>query len=111
MVGIKTKDCQNFLNSLVSKLSAKAVARRCSTKETFLEILQNSHEDTCVKVSLLMTLQDQACNFIKKESPVQVFSGEFSKTTLYITPWGNCFCQGERNHFRNIRVVTNKYRK
>ena len=44
-------------------------------KKVFLEILQNSHESACVRVSFLIKLQ--VCNFIKKETLSQVFSCEF----------------------------------
>ena len=46
--------------------SAEAVAWRCSVKKkAFLEISQNSQENTC------------ECNFIKNETPIQVFFCEF----------------------------------
>ena len=51
---------------------SKAVVQRFSVKKVFLEILQNSRENNCVRVSL-----PEACNFIKKETLVQVFSCEF----------------------------------
>ena len=41
----------------------------------FLEISQNSQENTCARVSFLI----KACNFIKKETLAQVFSCEFCK--------------------------------
>ena len=50
-------------------LGSEAVAR-CSVKKVFLEISQNSQENTCARVS-------EACNFIKKETLAQVFSCEF----------------------------------
>ena len=31
--------------------------RKCSVKKVFLEILQNSQENTCAEVSFLITLQ------------------------------------------------------
>ena len=69
---------------------AEAVARRSSVKKVFLEISQNSQENTCDRVSFLIKLQALACNFIKKEALPQVFSCEFceiSKTTFsYRTP-------------------------
>ena len=40
----------------------EAVAQRCSVKKLFLEISQNSQENTCARVSV------QASNFIKKET-------------------------------------------
>ena len=38
---------------------------------------QNSQKNTCARVFFLIRLQPQACNFIKKETLVQVFSGRF----------------------------------
>ena len=42
----------------------EVVARRCSVKKVFLEILQNSQENTCAKVSFLIKLQAEA--FLKE---------------------------------------------
>ena len=68
----------------------EAVAQRCSVKKVFLEISQNSQENTCARVSFFIKLQAAACNFIKKETLAQVFSCEFceiSKNTFfYRTP-------------------------
>ena len=44
----------------------EAVAQTCSVKKMFLEILQNSQENTCAKVF-----------FIKKEALAQLLSCEF----------------------------------
>ena len=58
----------------------EAVAQRCSVEKVFLEILQNSQESTCARVSFLIKLQTLA----------QVFCCEFceiSKNTFsYRTP-------------------------
>ena len=43
----------------------------------FLEILQNSQENTCARVSFLIKLKSEASNFIKKETLAQVFSCVF----------------------------------
>ena len=43
----------------------------------FLEISQNSQENTCARVSFSKKLQAETCNFIKKETLAQVFSYEF----------------------------------
>ena len=54
---------------------SEAVVRRCSVKKVFLEISQNSQENTC-----------EAYNFIKKESLAQAFTCEFcgnSKKTFF----------------------------
>ena len=42
-----------------------------------LEISQNSQENTGVRDSFLIKLKIEACDFIKIESPAQVFSCEF----------------------------------
>ena len=65
---------------------AVAVVQRCSVKMVFLEISQNSQENTCDRVSFLIKLQASASNFIKKETLAQVFSCEFceiSKNTFF----------------------------
>ena len=48
------------------KLS-EAVVQRCSFKKVFLEISQNSQENTCVRVSSLIKLLSEACNFKAKK--------------------------------------------
>ena len=51
----------------------------------YLEILQNSQENTCARVFFLINLQTKTCNFIKKQTMAQVFSDcefcEISKNT------------------------------
>ena len=59
---------------------SEAVAWRCFVKNVFLKISQNSQENFYARVSFLIKLQAKACNFIKKEALVQVFSYEFWKT-------------------------------
>ena len=46
-------------------------------EKVFLKISNNSQENTCPRASLLIKLQASFCNFIKKETPAQVFSCEF----------------------------------
>ena len=55
----------------------EAVAQRHSVKKVFLKIWQNSLENTCPRVSFLIKLKDESCNFIKKETLAQVFFCEF----------------------------------
>ena len=68
----------------------EAVARRCFLKREFLEVLQNSLENTRARVSFLIKLKADACNFIKKEALTQVFYCRFFKmsknTFSYRTP-------------------------
>ena len=71
-------------------MMTEVVARRCSIKKVFLEISQNSQENTCARNHFLIKLQAKAWNFIKKESLTQMFSCEISKifknTFFYRTP-------------------------
>ena len=60
---------------------AEAVARRCSVKKVFLEILQNSQENISARVSFLIKLQSSACSFIRKETLAQMFYCEFCKVS------------------------------
>ena len=53
---------------------SEAVAQRCSIKKVFLEIPQNSQENTRDRVSFLIKLQASSCHFIKKETLAQVLS-------------------------------------
>ena len=43
--------------------ASEAVAWKCSVKKVFLEILQNSQENTCARVSFLIKLQVSGCEF------------------------------------------------
>ena len=45
--------------------------------KVFLQISQNSQENTCARASFLIKLQASNCSFIKKEALAQVFSCEF----------------------------------
>ena len=67
----------------VRKCFSETVAQRCSVKQVFLEISQNSQENTCARVSLLIKLQ--AKNFILKRDPGRDVSCEFYKI------WKNTF--------------------
>ena len=60
----------------------------------FLEILQNSQQNTCARVSFLIKLQAEAYNFIKKETPAQLFSCEFCRISgnTFSDTSGGCFC-------------------
>ena len=55
----------------VLKQHREAAAESCSVKEVFLEISQNSQENTLARVSFSIKLQ--ANNFIKKETDTDVF--------------------------------------
>ena len=61
----------------VAFIYVEAVTKRYSVKKVFLEIWQNSQENTYGRVSFLIKLQ--ACNCIEKETLAQVFSCEFYK--------------------------------
>ena len=46
-----------WANKEINNLYTEAVARRCSMRKMFLEISQNSQENTYARVSLLIKLQ------------------------------------------------------
>ena len=84
--------CQTFtkLLSIFVKFSifgrVRSSHRRCYIKKVFLEILQNSQENTCARASFLIKLKASSCNFIKKETLAQMFFCEFceiSKNTFF----------------------------
>ena len=79
-----------FLNVLKVNRSSHL---RCSIKNVFLKGFANSQKTTCVGV-FLNKVADLACNFIKKETPTQVFYCEFRKnfkSIFYVTPLCDCF--------------------
>ena len=59
-------------HKLTNDKNTRSSHQRCSVKKGFLQISQNSQENTCVGISFLI-------NFIKKETPTQMFSCEFAK--------------------------------
>ena len=67
-----------FVDGVLFSLVSEAGTRWCSVRKLFLEISQNSQENTCVGVSFLMkSYRPEACKFVKKETPTQVLSFEF----------------------------------
>ena len=68
----------------------EAVAQMCSMKKVFLEISQNSQENTCARVSILIKLQALPTTFLKKRLWHRCFFCEFCKisknTFFYRTP-------------------------
>ena len=54
-------------------------------KKVFLEILENSQENTCARVSFVIKLKAEACNFIKKRIWHSCFPVNFEK--LLRTPF------------------------
>ena len=78
----KMEDSNPFLGlkrSNVECLLSEAATRGVLWKKVFLEISQNSQENTCARVSFLKTLQVLVCNFTKTETLAQVFSCESAK--------------------------------
>ena len=62
---------------------AEAVVWRCSAEKVFLEIWQNSQENTSTRV-FFNKVAGLACNFIEKETWAQEFSCEFCEMSKYI---------------------------
>ena len=71
-------------------LCTEVVTWRCSVENVSLKFLQNSQENTCARISFLISWWPEAGSFIEKESLAQVFSYEFcemfKKTFFYRTP-------------------------
>ena len=84
----------NLMSCLTVSENPEAVVQRCSVKKVFLEISQNSQENTCARVTFLIKLQTG--NVIKKETLTQVFSVDFVKflrTYFLQNTSGSCFCK------------------
>ena len=76
------------------------VVQRCSVREVFLEISQNSQENTCARVSFLINLQVSAGNFIENEILTQVYSYgfcEISKNTEYLQATASVFIHSQED--------------
>ena len=79
-------------------LLIEAVVQTCSVKKVFLEISQNSQENTCARVSFWKTCRFEARNFTKKETLARVLFCEFCEIskrtffhrTLLVAPYGGC---------------------
>ena len=80
-----------------NKERTETLARRCSMKKVFLEILQNLRQSDCARLP-------PACNFIKKEALPQLLSCEFCKisknTFYYRTPPVAASVKKERKFFK-----------
>ena len=67
--------------------SIEAVMRRCFVKKVFLKISQNSQENIYARTFFFNKVAGAACNFIKIETLVHVFSCyfcEFFKNNFFI---------------------------
>ena len=77
-------------------------------KKVFVEISQNSQENTSARVSFLIKLQAWTCNFNKRETLAQVFFCAFceiSKNTfLHRTPSvdGSVFTVNNQNYWNSF---------
>ena len=64
----------------------KAVTQTCSVKKVFLEISQNSQENTCARVSFLIKLQAAPATLLKKRLRHRCFPvnlAKFLRTTFF----------------------------
>ena len=73
----------------------------------FLEILQNSQEKTCGRLSFFIKMQDEACNFIEKETLAQVFFYEFCEISKNIFFTEHLWTIASANSKRTIRSFVN----
>ena len=70
---------KNLPRKFQTILKTEAVVRRCSVKKMFLEISQNSQENTCVRVSFLIKLQAWG-PLLKKRPWHRCFPVDFAKS-------------------------------
>ena len=82
----RIKDICNLVTNI------EAVVQTCSVKKMFLEISQNSQENTCARVSFLIKLQAWPATLLKNKTPPQVFPGEFCEHLFTLYTSGGCFC-------------------
>ena len=83
----------------------------CAIKTAFLKISQHSHGNTRGRASFLIKLQASGCNFIKKETPAQVFSCEcceIFKNTFFIKQLLRLLCW-QIEHLCNIKTQTHSH--
>ena len=90
-----------------------AVVPRCSVKKVFLEISQISQKNISARISFLITFSPEAFNFIKNETPVEVFScecWEMSKNTFFTGHYRwlllELFCSNRNNSSKVVSWVT-----
>ena len=90
---------------------SEAVVRRCSIKKVFLEVSQNSQENTCVRDSFLIKLQTWPATLLKKGLWHKCFPVNFAR--FLSTPFlqnspGGCFCKlqvNKRKFFHTYSVM------
>ena len=92
-----------YHHTLYWRKNTEAVLWMCSVKNAFLDISQNSQESACVTVPLLIKLQSEAWNFIKKGTLAQVFSGEFCEIST------NTYCYRTYLRWLLLKLTRNNF--
>ena len=90
----KTRKATSFKYLRLNCCNKEAVAQRCSVKKVFLEISQNSQENTCARVSFSIKFQAAPATLLKKRVWYRCFPVNFAKFLInffYRTPLGDCF--------------------
>ena len=81
-----------YLQIIFAKMQSKTVAQGWSVKKVFLKISQNSQENPCVRVSVLINLKPAT---LSKKRPwhwrFPVNFAKFVRTLFYRKPPGVCF--------------------
>ena len=99
----KQKAANFYHHTLYWRKNTEAVVWMCSVKKSFLDISQNSQESACVTVPLLIKLQSEAWNFIKKGTLAQVFSCEFCEISK------NNFCYRTYLRWLLLKLTRNNF--
>ena len=86
----------------------EAVAQKCSVKNVFLEISQNSQENTCAKDSFLIKLQAAPATLLKKRFWHRCFPVNFAKFLITLfsqNTSGGYFCINHASHHNHIYIL------
>ena len=78
---------QKLLKACHQGQNERSNHQRCSAKKGVLRNFAKFTGNTCARVSFLIKLLAEACNFIKKETLAEVFSCKFckiSKNTFFV---------------------------
>ena len=79
MSRVTIQESEEYLKSSNALEYREAVVRRCSVNEVFLEISQNSQENTCARVSFSIKLKAVPATLLKKRLWHRWFPVNFAK--------------------------------
>ena len=109
--------CKAFFSNICKLKSLKlfcCIAQRCSVKKCFLKNFAKLTRKHLFQNFFLIELQVTACNFIKRETLVQLLSSEFSENfdnTFFIEHLWRLLWSWNKNRFLKIAYLKIQTRK